>query len=355
MKISFNMDLNSASHGGGIGFANFLKSYLENTGIDVVNHLRDDDIDIIFHINITYCAAYSFYAAYLYKLEHPTTVIAHRVNDSGMHRPHGLMARLMAACGRHSDYLIYISEWLKEVMHHKLYSERPYTVIHNGADEDVFNQNQRKRWEKKSRLKIVTHHWSSNFLKGHEIYQYLDELLGQESIRNKYEFIYIGNYPQNIVYKNTTLVPPLTGKALADELKKHHVYITAARKEAAPMHPIEGALCGLPILYVDSGALPEYCRGFGIRFCKENLVEKMEQMYEHYDSYYDRMHNYAYTAGKMAGKYLNLFETLISQRRNYIESATIARNRLSLKTYLLLCDKIYFPFLNRGGLIHKFL
>ena len=31
-------------------------------------------------------------------------------------------------------------------------------------------------------------------------------------------------------------------------------------------HHMEGALCGLPILYKDSGAASEYCNDFGISF-----------------------------------------------------------------------------------------
>ena len=41
---------------------------------------------------------------------------------------------------------------------------------------------------------------------------------------------------------------------------------------------MEGALCGLPILYVNSGALPEYCNNYGLEFTKNNLIEKIEQI-----------------------------------------------------------------------------
>ena len=32
------------------------------------------------------------------------------------------------------------------------------------------------------------------------------------------------------------------------------------------MHHIEGALCGLPILFRNSGSLPEYCKKYGVSF-----------------------------------------------------------------------------------------
>ena len=41
---------------------------------------------------------------------------------------------------------------------------------------------------------------------------------------------------------------------LANELKKHDIYITASENEPSGNHHMEGALCGLPILYKDSGS-----------------------------------------------------------------------------------------------------
>ena len=38
-----------------------------------------------------------------------------------------------------------------------------------------------------------------------------------------------------------------------NELKKHDIYITASENEPSGNHHMEGALCGLPILFKDSG------------------------------------------------------------------------------------------------------
>ena len=341
-----------------MSFTNSLKAFLEDKGITVINHLDDDDIDMIFHINITFTSAYSFYAAYLYKIDHPNTLIIHRINDSGMHRSNALMSRLMITCSSYSDYLVYISEWLRNLMQPRLSLQKPSTVLYNGADARIFNQFRSKSWDKKSKLKIVTHHWSDNYLKGHEIYKCLDELLNQESFRKRYEFTYIGNYPKELRYKNTNLIPPLNRFALADELKKHHVYITGARDEAAGMHHIEGALCGLPILYVNSGGVPEYCREYGIEICKENLQEGLEQMRTQYDSYRDKMKNYENTASVMAENYLKLFIELISKRdgfSRYVEALKHNPFYKFYKGYFHLKDKLYPLYLKKGRLILRFL
>jgi glycosyltransferase involved in cell wall biosynthesis len=352
MKISFNIRFIDDAYGGGMSFARSLKAFLEDKGITVINHLDDDDIDIIFHINITYTSAYSFYVAYLYKIDHPDTLIVHRINDSGMHRSSILMTRLMIACCGYSDYLIYISEWLRNLMQPRFSSEKPSTVIHNGADTRIFNQSRNRSWDGKSKLKIVTHHWSSNYLKGHEIYKYLDELLGQESFRQKYEFTYIGRYPEDLKYKNTKLIPPLNSFALAEELKKHDVYLTGARNEAAGMHHIEGALCGLPILYVNSGGVSEYCSEYGIEICRENLQEALEQMRREYSRYRDKINNYGNTADAMNENYLKLFGDLLVKRKDFSRQVEALKQNpfcSFYKRYLRLRDKLYPLYLRRGG------
>ena len=333
-----------------MSFANSLKAFLEDKGITVINHLDDNDIDIILHINITFTSAYSFYAAYLYKIDHPNTLIVHRMNDSGMHRSNALMTRLMITCCGYSDYLVYISEWLRNLMQPRLSSEKPSTVIYNGADSGIFNQFHNKGWDGRSKLKIVTHHWSSNYLKGHEIYEYLDELLDQEPFRQRYEFTYIGNHPEGLKYRNTRLIPPLNKFELADELKKHNVYLTGARNEAAGMHHIEGALCGLPILYVNSGGVPEYCGEYGIEICKENLQEALKQIRSEYGRYREKIKSYGNTACAMGGNYLKLFGELFLKRREFSRRVeALKRNPFCkfYKGYLRLQDKLYPLYLKK--------
>jgi hypothetical protein len=351
MKISFNINFIDGAYGGGMSFANSLKVFLEDKGITVINHLDDDDIDIILHINITFTSAYSFYAAYLYKIDHPNTLIVHRINDSGMHRSSALMSRLMITCSYYSDYLVYISEWLRNLMRPKLSSEKPSAVIYNGADATIFNQCRSRRWDKKSKLKIVTHHWSDNYLKGHEIYKRLDELLDQESFRQRYEFTYIGNCPKGLEYKNTKLIATLNKFALVDELKKHDVYLTGARDEAAGMHHIEGALCGLPILYVNSGGIPEYCREYGIEICMETLQEALEQMRREYNRYCDKIKNYGNTACAMNENYLKLFRELLLKRKDFSRRVEALKHNPFYKFYrgyFHLHNKLYPLYLKRG-------
>ena len=54
---------------------------------------------------------------------------------------------------------------------------------------------------------------------------------------------------------------------LGDELRKHDVYLTAARWEACGMHHIEGACCGLPVLFhKEGGGINETCKNYGVEY-----------------------------------------------------------------------------------------
>ena len=45
------------------------------------------------------------------------------------------------------------------------------------------------------------------------------------------------------------------------------------------MHHIEGILCGLPIIYRESGALPEYCKKYGISFKNEKFLPALKKCF----------------------------------------------------------------------------
>src|SRR3546814_3442018 len=83
---------------------------------------------------------------------------------------------------------------------------------------------------------------------------------------------------------------PLDGVALADALRSQHVYVTASLNEPGSNHQNEGALCGLPVLYRESGALPEYCAGFGVAFTTETFEEGLETMLRDYSNYRSEEH-----------------------------------------------------------------
>ena len=76
----------------------------------------------------------------------------------------------------------------------------------------------------REKIKIVTHHWSDNLMKGYNFYKYVDELLNNQKYQELFDFTIIGNTPKNIEFINTTVIPPLSGGELANELKKPCIF-----------------------------------------------------------------------------------------------------------------------------------
>jgi glycosyltransferase involved in cell wall biosynthesis len=348
MKVSINSPIIDGAYGGGMSFVVQLSDYMRQNGIDLVNNLNDDDIDIIFHVNVTYTYAYSFYKALIYKLKHPSVIIVHRVNDSGLQRENSLMTKIMTLCSNNSDHLVFISSWLKDEMFAKLKHPLPFSIILNGVDHEIqkiYSNHNKIPWDGKSQLKIVTHHWSNNHDKGHSFYQALDKLLDNDDFKNKYEFTYIGNYPTNLKYKNTKLIPSMDKKELMDELSRHHIYLTGSKNEAAGYHAIEGISLGLPILYYDSGGIPEYANGYGLKFTKSDFELQLTRIYKEYFEFHTVVKKCNFSGEVMSRRYLTLFEDLLDNKE------------LSLTQYsngnLVVLKILYLNYRDKSLIVYK--
>ncbi len=126
-------------------------------------------------------------------------------------------------------------------------------------------------------IRIVTHHWSDNLLKGFDVYEQLDSLIADGELKG-FELVVIGRWPARIKWRAAQTMPPMNGEKLATELRKCHLYLTASRWEPCGMHHVEGAQCGLPLLYhADGGGINEAGRCYGLEF-RDNLAEQLLEM-----------------------------------------------------------------------------
>ena len=65
--------------------------------------------------------------------------------------------------------------------------------------------------------------------------------------------------------------------------------------------------CGLPVLYINSGGIPEYCNGFGEVFDNKNLEEKLNFFINNYFDYFKNMSSYKNNSEIMCKEYYDLF------------------------------------------------
>ena len=129
------------------------------------------------------------------------------------------------------------------------------------------------------------------------------------------EFTYIGNVPKEVKFKNTIIKNPLSGKNLAQEIKNNNIYLTASKNEPSGNHHIEAAQCGLPILYFNSGGIPEYCEGYGVEF-EENFKEKLDEIIRDYNKYSTNLKKYPFSAEVMCKEFFETFMNVLQNKDN---------------------------------------
>jgi len=285
MKIMLNRNIKREPWGGGSHFITALFEYLTAKGHNVVFSL-EDNIDIIFMFDPRPSAGGDCVnSIYQYKLFKPSTKVVQRINDTDIARPKDRPWRidLLLQANKIADHTIFISNWVKNHYIEKGFvKEKPNTVIINGCNSEWYYPEEKELDKKK--IKLITHHWSDNFAKGFEIYNFLDKFV--ESNRN-IEFTYMGRYNSDYSPKNTTIIPPTYGPDVGKILRSQDIYVTAAKWEACGMHHIEGARCGLPVLYhVDGGAIPEVCKNYGLGFSSTVEFEhRLSDLISNIDSY----------------------------------------------------------------------
>ena len=323
MKISLGMKLQPGPWGGGNQFGHSLAEYLHHKRVEVSFDLREPDLDLIVlaepRSNLK-ISAYSDKDIVKYLLrKNQRAVVVHRINECDERKgTAGVNQRLMRA-NAGADHTVFISSWLRDLFLSYGLKTPEYRVILNGANRAIFNAGGYERWNGAGKLRLVTHHWGGGRLKGFDIYECLDRMLSEPTFSEKLEFTYIGKLPSGFRFTAARYVPPQSGDKLATSIRSHHVYLTASQNEPAGMHHIEGSMCGLPLLYRESGALPEYCDGFGISFTAENFEQKLEEMMETYDYWADRMKDYPHTAERMCQNYYNLFVELLERRDEIVK------------------------------------
>jgi glycosyltransferase involved in cell wall biosynthesis len=145
----------------------------------------------------------------------------------------------------------------------------------------------------------------------------------------KISFTYIGNAPKEFTFRNSSVVAPLSGIDLGEALREHHVYVTGSRNEPGSMHQVEGMMCGLPVVFRDSGALPEYCEGFGEIFNgPEDVEEALQRMFENYAKWRGKIDQVSLSSDNMALGHYKLFQDLTRERTTSSNTVSLLKKAI---------------------------
>lgn len=324
MKVAIGTNIQDGPWGGGNAFAKNLSSFLRESGHEVVYKLLDKDIDIILlteprKLSETSSFNHKDIKEYL-SVVNKNAIVFHRINECDQRKGTNYINDYQIYSNIVSDVTIFVSEWLKDLYIKEGIRNKNLHTIMAGANREFFNPKNLKVWNKKEKLKIVTHHWGTNKNKGYKIYEYIDQLISTEQWKETIEFTFIGNLPKNYNFSNSNILKPLYGNELADELKKNHLYITGSIFEPSGNHHIEAGQCGLPIMYIKSGGTTEYCDGFGIPYTIDNLEEKIILFMKNSSKYYENMKTYPNDSKIMSKEFLELFNFYIEIKKEIIDN-----------------------------------
>ena len=340
MKVAIGSTAYHGPWGGGNRFVVALGAALAERGHAVVHELADHDVDVILMIDPrlrspNVCFGPGAILRYL-ALRNPKAVVVHRINECDERKGEAFINNKLVRANYVADATVFVGEWLTQLSVWSAHLRSPWFVIRNGADARVFNRRDFRPWTGEGPLRLVTHHWGYHPMKGFDVYAALDRMMGEPAWRGRLAFTYVGNLPKGFAFGNARYVAPLDGEALAAELQSHHAYVTASMNEPGGNHQNEGALCGLPLLYRESGCMPEYCAGFGVSFAGlADLAQALTRLIAGYADLVARMPSYPHTAERMTREWIALFDALLEER-----AALVARRKLWRDPWTALLNQI---------------
>ena len=251
MKVYLNREIVAGPWGGG---NNFVKAFHEFapqcTDVSLERHqsaLVTPDVILLAGLANEGPACISAEQAIMYKLYFkPDVKIVLRVNECDARKGTDDVDDMLLKVSEHIDGTIFVSKWLQDYFNQKGWACSNQAVVINGVQSSIFKPQPKFN---NGKLNIVAHHWSDNRMKGADIYERIDQFVGEHP--DKFAFTYVGRHKCD--FKNTTVIKPLHGPALGEELGKHDVYVSASQWDPGPNHVLEALACGLPTVVSRQG------------------------------------------------------------------------------------------------------
>ena len=303
MKIYINREPVLGPWGGGNKTVTRLFEKL-NEEHEVVFQLCPD-IDVIFCIDPRPNNYGEWYQHFLnYKNQYKGTKIIQRAGDLGTHSKPQL-TELVKQSVEYSDFIIFPSKWARDWIG---YSKDNYRIIYN-CPLEIFYENRNESTEVNEKIKLVSHHWSTNPKKGFDVYEKLDKFIGNT---DKFEFTYIGRKPDNLILHNSNYISPIDASQLSKLLPQNDVYITASIEEAGANHVLEAIASGLPVVYhKDGGSIIDYCEDYGEEYSTfEQMISSIEKVADNYSFYKDKVLCYNDHIDNVINKYVEVINEL---------------------------------------------
>lgn len=262
-------------YGGGNQFLLALKGELERRGLEIeVNRISGATPACLFN-------SFNFDFRRLRRLDRPERRFVHRVDGPiGVYRgfDDGTDARIAAINAELADATIVQSRFSLEA-HRSLGIElRDPDVVHNTVDPGIFHPPRVPQSLSGRRVRLIATSWSDNPNKGGETVEWLDRNLDPR----RFELTLLGRFSGTFEYAR--VLAPVPSQAVAEELRRHDLYIAASRHDPCSNALLEALACGLPAAYLDSGGHPELVGDAGLPFAeREELPGVLVRLAEEID------------------------------------------------------------------------
>lgn len=261
VKVLINRRPVAGPWGGGARFLEAFYDCAKENGVQIVESLSNEPhVIFIFHPQ-SENGSISYFDALEHKKNHPDVRIVVRVNECDARKgTTGVDDKWMHMI-QNSDHAFYVSKWMETYFDSRIQHVQKSSVVVNGVDRSLFKRT-KKISNTTGKVNVVCAHWSDNYFKGQDVYEFLDRFVGTHQ---DFTFTFIGRTRANLKYSH--LVGALDPKDLALELSKYDVCINGSRFDPGPNAVIESIAAGLPTyVHVDGGG--------GVDFAGPNHVFK---------------------------------------------------------------------------------
>lgn len=281
IKLNILFKFNEGIWGGGNQFLKAIRSYFSSIGAYAE---KIEDADVLLFNSYPFDSEYFFGLAKRIKQKNPRACLVHRVDGpiSSVRGRDMMIDRIIFKFNQlMADGTVFQSEWSKQKSFELGLQQNAYTsTIINAPDPSIFYRKRDYKDSNRDKLKLVVASWSSNVRKGFDIYEFLDKKLDF----SRYEMTFIGNSPMR--FSRINHINPLPSRELADELRRHDIFIAASLNEPCSNALIEAIHCGLPAVARNSGCYPGIIKDMGVIFNDSgdilDAIDKVASRYTHY-------------------------------------------------------------------------
>jgi glycosyltransferase involved in cell wall biosynthesis len=250
-------ELAPAPTGGGNQFLRALLSELERRGVEVeLNRISRDTPACLFN-------SFNFDFRRLRRFVRSDCRMVHRVDGPvGIYRgfDDGTDARVAEVNRELADATILQSDYSLRAHRELAIELRAPVVIRNTVDPAIFHPPAARASIAGRKVRLVGVSWSDNPGKGADVFAWLDEHLDH----GRFELTFVGR--SSVAFRHIRSLGPLASVELAEELRRHDVYVAASRNDPCSNALLEGLACGLPAAYRASGGHPELVGEGGLPF-----------------------------------------------------------------------------------------